>query len=89
MSNSVLISLIKLNPDIAITIMPFSFCFLSVAIVHHGVIQFHKGFFFFVCFVSFFPHAKRLFETTLYLNKHRNLISVSLGSPFSFFFFSL
>lgn len=42
MSNSVLVSLIKLNPDIAITIMPFSFCFLSVAIVHHGVIQFHK-----------------------------------------------
>lgn len=46
MSNSILISLIKLNPDIAITIMPFSFCFLSVAIVHHGVIQFHKVFFF-------------------------------------------
>lgn len=50
MSNSVLISLIKLNPDIAITIMPFSFCFLSVAIVHHGVIQFHKVFFVFVLF---------------------------------------
>lgn len=64
MSNSVLISLIKLNPDITITIMPFSFCFLSVAIVHHGVIQFHKVFFFFS------RHAKRLFETTLYLNKH-------------------
>lgn len=47
MSNSVLISLIKLNPDIAITIMPFCFCFLSVAIVHHGVIQFHKVFLFF------------------------------------------
>lgn len=46
MSNSILISLIKLNPDIVITIMPFSFCFLSVAIVHHGVIQFHKVFFF-------------------------------------------
>lgn len=46
MSNSVLISLIKLNPNIAITIMPFSFCFLSVAIVHHGVIQFHKVFLF-------------------------------------------
>lgn len=63
MSNSILISLIKLNPDIVITIMPFSFCFLSVAIVHHGVIQFHKVFF-------FFRHAKRLFETTMYLNKH-------------------
>lgn len=62
MSNSILISLIKLNPDIVITIMPFSFCFLSVAIVHHGVIQFHK--------VFFFRHAKRLFETTMYLNKH-------------------
>lgn len=42
MSNNVLISLIKLNPDIAITIMPFCFCFLSVAIVHHCVIHFHK-----------------------------------------------
>lgn len=45
MSNSILVSLIKLNPDIALTIMPFSFCFLSVASVHHGVIQFHKVFF--------------------------------------------
>lgn len=52
MSNSILISLIKLNPDIVITIMPFSFCFLSVAIVHHGVIQFHKVFFFSTCKTS-------------------------------------
>lgn len=58
MSNSVLISLIKLNPDIAITIMPFSFCFLSVAIVHHGVIQFHKGFFFFCLFC--FSHMQNV-----------------------------
>lgn len=42
MSNNVLISRIKLNHDIARTIMPFCFCFLSVAIVHHRVIQVHK-----------------------------------------------